>query len=149
MTLYAPRMWQALPTQTIKSSMRVFPLPVKQVLPALQKSVVQGEYGGVFLGAFDLGAPIHLMDASRDAQGLGHGQGYQYPHSFDGHFTPQQYLPTPLLGTTFYKPSDQGYEAQITARLEAWRKAQAEKLIPPTPAEKPDDHPAADTPRRE
>ncbi|MBN1373497.1 MAG: AAA family ATPase [Anaerolineaceae bacterium] len=93
--------------------------------------------------------PIHLMDASRDAQGLGHGQGYQYPHSFDGHFTPQQYLPTPLLGTTFYKPSDQGYEAQITARLEAWRKTQAEKLIPPTPAEEPDDHPAADSPRRE
>jgi putative ATPase len=32
--------------------------------------------------------PIHLMDSSRDAKGLGHGQGYQYPHSFPGHFHP-------------------------------------------------------------
>ena len=75
--------------------------------------------------------PIHLMDASRDAKGLGHGQGYQYPHNFPGHFTPQQYLPTPLLGTTFYAPSDQGYETQVAERMARWRaalaKAQEEK----------------------
>lgn len=71
-----------------------------------------------------LGAvPIHLMDATRDARGLGHGRGYQYPHSFPEHFTPQQYLPTSLLGTTFYTPSDQGYEAEIAARLARWRAA--------------------------
>ncbi|MRR52751.1 MAG: replication-associated recombination protein A, partial [Rhodocyclaceae bacterium] len=62
--------------------------------------------------------PIHLMDSTRDARGLGHGQGYLYPHSFPGHFTPQQYLPTQLLGNSFYHPSDQGYEAQIAERLE-------------------------------
>ena len=28
--------------------------------------------------------PIHLQDANRDAKALGHGQGYQYPHEFDG-----------------------------------------------------------------
>jgi putative ATPase len=72
--------------------------------------------------------PIHLMDASRDAKGLGHGVGYQYPHMFPGHFTPQQYLPTRLLGTTFYEPSDQGYEAKIAERLAAWRKLQVETL---------------------
>jgi putative ATPase len=75
--------------------------------------------------------PTHLMDANRDAVGLGHGQGYQYPHNFPGHFIPQQYLPTPLLGTTFYTPSDQGYEAQVSERLARWRaalaKAQEEK----------------------
>jgi putative ATPase len=69
--------------------------------------------------------PIHLMDASRDAKGLGHGQGYQYPHNFPGHFTPQQYLPTPLLGTTFYTPSDQGYETQVAERMTRWRAALA------------------------
>jgi putative ATPase len=71
-----------------------------------------------------LGAvPTHLMDSTRDARGLGHGKGYQYPHQFPGHFTPQQYLPSNLLGTTFYKPSDQGYEAQIAERLARWREA--------------------------
>lgn len=70
--------------------------------------------------------PIHLMDSSRDAKGLGHGQGYQYPHSFPGHFIPQQYLPTSVMGTHFYQPSDQGYEARIAERLAAWRAATRE-----------------------
>ena len=68
--------------------------------------------------------PTHLMDANRDAVGLGHGKGYQYPHNFSGHFLPQQYLPTPLLGTHFYKPSDQGYENQVAERLARWQAAQ-------------------------
>lgn len=72
--------------------------------------------------------PVHLMDASRDARGLGHGQGYQYPHSFSGHFVAQQYLPAEKLGTVFYEPSDQGYEARIAERLREWRRLQAEKL---------------------
>ena len=75
--------------------------------------------------------PPHLMDASRDAQGLGHGQGYQYPHSFPGHFVPQQYLPSTLTGQTFYQPSDQGYEARIAERVAQWRKQQLEGKLPP------------------
>lgn len=74
--------------------------------------------------------PIHLMDKSRDATGLGHGKGYQYPHSFPEHFTPQQYLPDQLQGQYFYQPSDQGYESQIAARLARWREIQAEKSKP-------------------
>ena len=72
--------------------------------------------------------PIHLMDASRDAKGFGHGQGYDYPHSHEGHWTPQQYLPKNLLGQVFYQPSDQGYEAEVKARVERWRAAQAKAL---------------------
>jgi putative ATPase len=72
--------------------------------------------------------PTHLMDSNRDKQGLGHGKGYLYPHQFPQHFVPQQYLPSNLQGTHFYKPSNQGYEAQIAARLEKWRAAQQEGL---------------------
>lgn len=72
--------------------------------------------------------PIHLMDASRDAKGLGHGQGYDYPHSHEGHWTPQQYLPESVLGKVFYQPSHQGYEAQVAERVEMWRQAQAKAL---------------------
>ena len=57
--------------------------------------------------------PIHLMDSSRDAKGLGHGQGYQYPHDFPNHYTPQQYLPDDLAGEHFYHPSEIGYEGKI------------------------------------
>jgi putative ATPase len=72
--------------------------------------------------------PTHLMDDSRDAAALGHGKGYQYPHQFPGHFTPQQYLPTELVGTHYYEPSREGYEAQVADRLDRWRKAQQEAL---------------------
>jgi len=72
--------------------------------------------------------PIHLMDASRDAKGLGHGEGYDYPHLHPDHWTPQQYLPKNVLGQVFYEPSDQGYEAQVQERLKRWRTAQAKAL---------------------
>ncbi len=65
--------------------------------------------------------PIHLMDASRDGKGLGHGQGYDYPHNHEGHWVKQQYLPDDLKDRRFYHPSDQGYEAQIAERLKKWR----------------------------
>ena len=72
--------------------------------------------------------PVHLMDASRDAKGLGHGQGYDYPHNHESHFTPQQYLPKNVVGRTFYQPSEQGYEGGIKERVRRWREAQAKAL---------------------
>jgi putative ATPase len=68
--------------------------------------------------------PTHLMDSSRDAQSLGHGKGYQYPHSFPGHFIQQQYLPELFKGKVFYTPSDQGYETEIKKRMEEWRNSE-------------------------
>ena len=55
------------------------------------------------------GVPIHLMDGNRDGQGVGHGEGYQYPHNFEGHWVEQQYLPDGLEGRKFYQPYDQCY----------------------------------------
>jgi len=72
--------------------------------------------------------PRHLMDDSRDAEAMGHGKGYIYPHDHDGHFVPQQYLPKRLLGTYFYQPGREGYEAQVVSRLEQWREAQRKAL---------------------
>lgn len=72
--------------------------------------------------------PKHLMDNNRDAKSLGHGLGYRYPHAFDGHHIGQQYLPTALLGTYFYHPSQEGHEATVSERLTAWRAAQQATL---------------------
>lgn len=86
--------------------------------------------------------PKHLQDGSRDRQATGQGQGYVYPHDQEDHFIPQQYLPRRLLGTYFYQPSTQGYEAEIRQRLERWRQAQkralgieAERHLPDLPHE--------------
>ena len=68
------------------------------------------------------------MTSNRDAVALGHGKGYQYPHESPDHFLPQQYLPRPLLGTYFYNPSSQGYEAEVARRLARWREAQRKAL---------------------
>jgi putative ATPase len=72
--------------------------------------------------------PRHLQDGNRDAAATGQGKHYVYPHEEAGHFTPQQYLPKRLLGTYFYAPSQEGYESQVTARLEMWRDAQRKAL---------------------
>ncbi len=72
--------------------------------------------------------PIHLMDANRDAKGFGHGKGYDYPHNHEGHWTPQQYLPDGVVGTVFYQPTEEGYEAQVAERVRQWREAQKKAL---------------------
>ena len=72
--------------------------------------------------------PTHLMDANRDSKAFGHGKGYQYPHEFPDHFVAQQYLPTKLIGKTFYQPSEQGKEKQIAEKVAKWREIQASVL---------------------
>ena len=72
--------------------------------------------------------PRHLQDSNRDAEAMGHGKDYVYPHEHEGHFVPQQYLPKRLLGTYFYLPSQEGYEAEVVKRLEMWREAQQKAL---------------------
>ncbi len=41
--------------------------------------------------------PLHLRNApTKLMKDLGYSDGYQYPHDFPGHFTPQQYMPDAL-----------------------------------------------------
>ncbi len=61
--------------------------------------------------------PPHLRDAHyKGAEGLGHGVGYDYPHSNpDGH-ADQQHLPDELVDLVFYEPSSHGHEADLAKR---------------------------------
>ncbi|MBI5879393.1 MAG: AAA family ATPase [Chloroflexi bacterium] len=81
--------------------------------------------------------PQHLQDASRDGKALGHGQGYQYPHNFPDHHVAQSYLPNAIVGTQFYRPSDQGYEQAVAERVAAWRAAIATKASDGQPKGRP------------
>ncbi|PAP79588.1 AAA family ATPase [Rubrivirga sp. SAORIC476] len=73
--------------------------------------------------------PNALKDGSRDKKGLGHGVGYKYPHAYQDHYVPEQYLPGGMQGTYFYEPSDQGFEAKLAARLEHLRARDADESI--------------------
>ncbi len=72
-----------------------------------------------------LPVPDYLKDASyRGAERLGRGVGYKYAHSFEGHWVDQDYLPTTRI---YYRPTDQGHEKVMKARLDAIRKARGIK----------------------
>jgi putative ATPase len=73
----------------------------------------------------DAEVPNHLRDASRDAEGFGHGEGYVYPHAYRDHWATQQYLPNSLKGRTFYIPSPVGYEKKIREEVLQKRELQA------------------------
>ena len=87
----------------------------------------------------DSGVPAHLRDASRDAEGFGHGEGYLYPHAYRDHWVAQQYLPTSLQGKVFYEPSDQGYEAAIRLDVARRREAQLAAMLTVDGADAPDE----------
>lgn len=62
--------------------------------------------------------PVHLQDAHyKGAAKLGHGNGYRYAHDFPYHYVKQQYLPEGMEGTYFYRPTENGYEKQISHYL--------------------------------
>jgi putative ATPase len=62
--------------------------------------------------------PKHLRDAHyKGAKNLGHGIGYQYPHSFEGGFVAQDYMGIPKK---YYSPVNMGYESKIRERITYW-----------------------------
>jgi putative ATPase len=53
--------------------------------------------------------PAHLKDAHyQGAKDLGHGVGYKYPHSYDGGWVKQQYLPDKIKNRRYYQPKSTG-----------------------------------------
>ena len=71
-----------------------------------------------------LAVPEHLRDGHyKGAKRLGHGEGYQYAHDYEGHFVPQDYLGA---DKRYYEPTDQGVEKKIKERLDRWRQQSQE-----------------------
>jgi replication-associated recombination protein RarA len=66
--------------------------------------------------------PAHLRDAHYPGAGkVGHGEGYLYPHDFDGGIVPQRYAPDPVADRRYYQPSRHGLEARVAERAERIR----------------------------
>jgi putative ATPase len=67
--------------------------------------------------------PLHLRNAPTGLmKNLGYGKDYQYAHSHQEKVTNMQCLPDNLVGRSWYKPTDQGFEARLRARLDEIRK---------------------------
>jgi putative ATPase len=76
-----------------------------------------------------LSVPPHLRDAHyRAANGLGHGEGYRYPHDFAGHWVEQDYMDPAIGGRPFYEPSTEGREPSVAQQ---WRARQGFREDPP------------------
>jgi putative ATPase len=62
--------------------------------------------------------PLALRDSSRrNAQNLGHGTGYRYPHDFPDGVVGGSLMPEGLEETRFYEPTNRGAEGELAARL--------------------------------
>ena len=67
--------------------------------------------------------PPHLQDSHyKGSSKLGRGIGYKYAHDYPNHYVRQQYLPSEIEGTTFYTPTEMGYEQKIKTHLSMLRK---------------------------
>jgi putative ATPase len=67
--------------------------------------------------------PLHLRNAVTGLmKNVGYGQGYKYAHNFDEKVTDMTCLPDNLADRTYYKPTDQGFEQRLRARLDEIRK---------------------------
>ena len=62
--------------------------------------------------------PPHLRDAHyKGAAGLGHGDGYDYPHDDPRGWVEQAHRPEEVEGNVYYEPSPHGHEAEVARRL--------------------------------
>jgi putative ATPase len=67
--------------------------------------------------------PLHLRNAPTGLmKQLGYGADYKYAHDYEQNVVDQAYLPERLAGTLFYRPTDNGEEKNIKARLNSWWK---------------------------
>jgi putative ATPase len=75
------------------------------------------------IGKIDVGeVPYHLRDASyASAKKLGHGVDYKYPHDYPDALVQQQYLPDPIVGKSYYIPTNRGFEGKLMERINKMR----------------------------
>jgi len=65
------------------------------------------------------GVPKHLANApTKFDKSQGKAKDYKYPHDFPDNYVSQDYLPPELAGKKYYRPTENGGEAEIKRRLD-------------------------------
>jgi putative ATPase len=67
--------------------------------------------------------PLHLRNAVTGLmKNIGYARSYKYAHNFEDKVTDMTCLPDNLSSRTYYKPTDQGFEARLRSRMDEIRK---------------------------
>jgi len=68
----------------------------------------------------NLPVPLHLRNApTKLMKDLGYHEGYKYAHDYEGNYVRQQYLPTALVDSKFWKAGNNPSEAKMQQRLDS------------------------------
>jgi len=75
--------------------------------------------------------PLHIRNAPTGLmKDLGYGRGYQYAHDAPEARVDQEHLPESLRGRRYYRPTDRGLEAELSRRLDDWRRWREQQRQP-------------------
>jgi putative ATPase len=92
---------------------------------APKSNAVYAAYGAAAEAAktdFAAPVPLHIRNApTKLMKDLDYGKGYKYAHDEPGAVANMDCLPDNLKGREFYKPTDYGFEKEITKRLAWWK----------------------------
>ncbi len=67
--------------------------------------------------------PLHLRNPVTGLmREIGYGEGYESAHDYEGKITDMPCLPENLAGRSYYRPTDEGFEKRLKARLEEIRR---------------------------
>jgi putative ATPase len=71
----------------------------------------------------DLSVPFHIRNApTKLMKQQGYGKDYEYSHDYENNFSPQEYLPKEISGTTFYTPGKNAREEELRKFLRSlWK----------------------------
>ncbi|HMK27308.1 MAG TPA: replication-associated recombination protein A [Chitinophagaceae bacterium] len=71
----------------------------------------------------DLPVPLHIRNApTRLMKNLDYGKNYEYSHSYNNNFSPQEYLPKEIAGMKFYDPGKNVREEELRKFLKSlWK----------------------------
>ncbi|MBR2337331.1 MAG: replication-associated recombination protein A [Clostridia bacterium] len=85
--------------------------------------IAMGEAQSAAKSAKDDTVPPHLRNSVfADSDAKARSRQYKYPHDFGG-YVEQQYLPDSLVGSVFYRPTDNGFEKRVKEiRMEKGKK---------------------------
>lgn len=72
----------------------------------------------------DLPVPLHLRNApTKLMKEMGYKKGYEYSHDYEQNFSPQEYLPDAIKGSSFFKPGSNAREEELRKHLAGlWKK---------------------------